>query len=58
VVGGYLPMPIGLALYLKEADAEVLGQPYRRRSTLAREMLDRVVRCLPDREVYAVQDGA
>jgi hypothetical protein len=51
-------MPIGLALYLKEADAEVLGQPYRSRSTLAREMLDRVVRCLPDREVYAVQDGA
>jgi hypothetical protein len=57
-LGGQLPIPIGLALYLKEADAEVLGQPYRSRSALAREMLDQVVRCLPDRDVYAVQDGA
>jgi hypothetical protein len=56
--GGQLPVPIGLALYLKEADAKVLGQSYRKRSVLANEMLARVASCLPTREVRSVQDGA
>ncbi len=56
--GGQLSVPFGLALYLKEEDARVLGQPYRRRSVLANEMLARVVSCLPSREVRSVQDGA
>jgi hypothetical protein len=56
--GGQLSLPIGLALYLKEADAKVLGQPYRSRSDLANEMLARVAACLPSREVRSIQDGA
>jgi hypothetical protein len=56
--GGYLPVPIGLALYLKEKQAEELGRPYQRRSALARAMLERVSKCLPDRELCSVQDGA
>lgn len=54
----FVSVPIGLALYVKEAQAEALGVPYRRRSELAREMLERlcgVVR--PARRVLSVQDG-
>jgi hypothetical protein len=58
VVWGYLPVPIGLALYLKEKQAEELARPYQTRSALARAMLERVVSCLPDNEVCSVQDGA
>jgi hypothetical protein len=57
-LGGQLSLPIGLALYLKEADAKALGQPYRSRSVLANEMLARVAACLPHSEVRSVQDGA
>jgi hypothetical protein len=57
-LGGHLPVPIGLALYLKEKQAEELARPYQTRSALARAMLERVVSCLPDKEVCSVQDGA
>ncbi len=56
--GRYLSVPIGLALYLKEEDAKALGRPYQTRSILARQMLERVSKCLADREVCLVQDGA
>jgi len=51
-------VPIGIGLYLKEAQANRLGQPYRSRSELARAMLDQVCRLVgPDRIVLSVQDG-
>ncbi len=51
-------VPIGLALYVKEDQAEALGVPYRRRSELAREMLDRLCGVVsPTRRVLSVQDG-
>jgi hypothetical protein len=49
-------VPIGLKLYLKEAQALELGQPYQTRSELARTMLDQVCRLL-NRPVLSVQDG-
>ena len=54
----FISVPIGLALYLKEDNAERLGVPYRRRSELAREMLDRLCGVVsPTRRVLSVQDG-
>lgn len=54
----FIAVPIGLALYVKEAQAEPLGVPYRRRSELAREMLDRLCGTVsPTRRVLSVQDG-
>ena len=53
-----IAVPIGLALYVKEANAEALGVPYRRRSELAREMLERLCGAVsPARRVLSVQDG-
>ena len=53
-----IAVPIGLALYVKEANAEALGVPYRRRSELAREMLERLSGVVsPARRVLSVQDG-
>lgn len=54
---GFVSVPIGLALYLKAQPALELGRPYRSRSELAREMLDRVCRLVPGRTVLSVQDG-
>ena len=54
----FVSVPIGLALYLKKHEAKRLGRPYRRRSELAREMLDRLCRVVgPERTVLSVQDG-
>ncbi|HSR53245.1 MAG TPA: transposase [Acidobacteriota bacterium] len=54
----FVSVPIGLALYLKEKEARKLNRPYRTRSELAREMLDRVCRLVgPKRTVLSVQDG-
>jgi hypothetical protein len=54
----FVSVPIGLALYVKEADAQVLGVPFRRRSDLARAMLDRLCGAIsPTRRVLSVQDG-
>lgn len=55
-------VPIGIELYLKQAQAQQLGQPYRTRSELARKMLDQVCRLIApilgaDRRVLSVQDG-
>ena len=56
--GHFVSVPIGLALYLKEDVAGELGRPFRSRSELAREMLDRVCRVVgPERTVLSVQDG-
>lgn len=53
-----ISVPIGLALYLKRADAEALGVAYRRPSDLAREMLDRLCGVVSSgRSVLSVQDG-
>lgn len=55
---GFVSVPIGLALYLKKHEAQRLNQPYRTRSELAREMLDRLCRLVgPERTVLSVQDG-
>ncbi len=54
----FVSVPIGLGLYLKQAQALALDQPYRSRSQLAREMLDRVCHLVgPERMVLSVQDG-
>ena len=54
----FVSVPIGLTLYLKQQEAKRLNQPYRSRSELAREMLDRVCRLVgPGRRVLSVQDG-
>ena len=54
----YISVPIGLALYLKPDKAERLGVAYRRRSELAREMLERLCGLVqPTRRVLSVQDG-
>ncbi len=56
--GQFVSVPIGLKLYVKEEQAEALGQPYRTRSELAREMLDQVCRLVGrERRVLSVQDG-
>lgn len=54
----FVSVPIGLKLYLKSEKAEELGRPYRKRSDLAHEMLERVCRLVgPERTVLSVQDG-
>ena len=54
----FISVPIGLVLYIKEAKAETLGVPYRRRSELARKLLDRLCEVVsPARRVLSVQDG-
>lgn len=54
----FVSLPIGLAVYLKEAKARELGRPYRRRSELARAMLDRLCGTISaQRPVVSVQDG-
>ena len=55
--GHAVTVPIGLALYLKEAQAQPLGLPYRSRSALARSMLDVVAAQLPGRPIRALADG-
>ena len=54
----FISVPIGLALYVKQDKAEALGVPYRRRSDLAREMLERLCGVVSSaRRVLSVQDG-
>ena len=52
-----LSVPIGLSLYLKEAQAGKLQLPYRSRSALAREIVDFVAAQLPARQIRALGDG-
>ena len=54
----FVSLPIGLEVYVKEAKAQALGLRYRRRSALARKLLDRVCGTIrPQRRVLSVQDG-
>ena len=55
--GQRVSIPIGLALYLKEEQAEKLQLPYQARSTLAREIVDFVAAQLPTRRIRVVGDG-
>jgi hypothetical protein len=55
--GHGLSVPIGLSLYLKEAQARKLQLPYRSRSALAREIVDFVATQLPDRRIQGLADG-
>lgn len=53
----YLSVPIGCELYLKEAQAQKLGVPYRSRSQLARDILDFAARQLPNHQLRSLTDG-
>lgn len=54
----FISVPIGIEVYLKEENAQALGLPYRRRSELARAMLERVRGAVsPARGLLSVQDG-
>jgi DDE superfamily endonuclease len=55
--GHSVTVPIGLELYLKEAQACQHHQPYRSRSALARTMVDFVAAELPGRQIRALGDG-
>jgi hypothetical protein len=55
--GHRLSVPVGLELYLKPAQAQKLGVPYRSRSQLARGILDFVAEQLPGRQIRSLADG-
>jgi len=55
--GHFLSMPIGLRVYLKEELARKLGQPFRSRSALAREIIDLAAAVLADRRILVCGDG-
>ena len=56
--GGYLPIGMGCAVYVKSKEAQELGQPYYRRSELARQMVDRIAKLAPERTLWVIADGA
>jgi Transposase DDE domain len=55
--GHCLSVPIGLSLYLKEAQAQSLHLPFPSRSALAREIVDFVAAQLPTRQLRVLADG-
>ena len=55
--GQRVSVPIGLALYLKAAQARKLKLPYQSRSALAREIVDFVAAQLPTRQLRVLGDG-
>jgi hypothetical protein len=55
--GQWVSVPLGLSLYLKEAQARQLKLPYQSRSALAREIGDWVATQLPARQVCVLGDG-
>jgi hypothetical protein len=55
--GQRVSVPIGLSLYLKEAQARQLHVPYQTRSALAREIVDFVAAQLPTRRIRVLGDG-
>ena len=55
--GHFLPLPIGLSLYLKEDLAKRLGLPFESRSALARKMYQQVAHLLPHRHIQVCADG-
>lgn len=52
-----LSIPIGIELYLKERWANKLQLPFRSRSELARVLIDRVAKLLPQRNIRVTADG-
>jgi hypothetical protein len=55
--GHHLSGPVGLALYLKPAQAQQLPMPYRSRSPLARDSLEVVAQQVPGRSIRSLADG-
>lgn len=55
--GHRVSVPIGLSLYLKEAQARKLKLPYQSRSALARAIVDFVAAQLPTRQIRVLGDG-
>jgi hypothetical protein len=55
--GHRVSVPIGLSLYLKEAQARTLKLPSQSRSALARESVDWVAAQLPARPLRVLGDG-
>ena len=55
--GHALSVPMGLELYLKPAQAQKLGVPYRSRSQLARDILNFAAEQLPERQIRSLVDG-
>lgn len=55
--GHCLSVPIGLSLYLKEAQARPLHRPWPSRSALAREIVDFAAAQLPTRQLRVLADG-
>jgi len=55
--GHSLSIPIGFELYLKQAQAQKLGVPYRSRSQLARDILDFAAKQLPTHHLRSLADG-
>src|SRR4249920_1755074 len=55
--GQRVSVPIGLSLYLKEAQARKMRVPYQTRSALAREIVDFVAAQLPTRRIRVLGDG-
>jgi hypothetical protein len=53
----FLTIPVGLKLYMKEPIAKALGQPYKSRSQLAREMVGLIADTLVDRPIMVSADG-
>lgn len=53
----HLNIPIGIQLYLKERWANTLELPFRSRSQLARELIDRAAHILPHRIIQVTVDG-
>lgn len=55
---GFVSVPVGLEVYLKEEKAEELGRQYVRRSRLGGRLVERVAEEVgPKRRVLSVQDG-
>jgi hypothetical protein len=55
--GKQVSIPVGLSLYLKDAQARKLHVSYQTRSALAREIVDFVAAELPTRRIRVVGDG-
>jgi hypothetical protein len=55
--GQSVSVPIGLSLYIKEAQARKLRVSYQTRSALAREIVDFVAAQLPTRRIRVLGDG-
>lgn len=54
----HLCIPVGLKLYLKKPVSKQLKQPYYSRSTLARQIVDKLAATLPERHLVVSADGS